>query len=271
MVRGGRQERDERPACDGALDGRRRRIAGRARGADERLRPARLRLLHPPHRRQGPAARGLLQGSRQFPLEEPEAAGAAARCGRDRQRRRGRRLFRLPPPRQPHRRLGQPSIAAAGEPSRVRGANRRGEGPLRGAGGAAPAALDGLSHHPVPDRILARSAVPPSRPRRIPARDAWFPFRRTRLYPDRKAERHDGHAPDQDPRDETRRAAGDAADRRVARHRPRDRQGLRDGRLAHPVLLAPAFSDKCPWPSGRTTMSRSTSRIPRTRCRASPR
>ena len=91
------------------------------------------------------------------------ARGAVTR----RQRRRGGCLFREPPARQPHRRLGKPAVAAAREPLRLREGDRRPRRPLRPRRGAAPAVLDGLPHLPGEHRVLARSALPPARSRRL--------------------------------------------------------------------------------------------------------
>ncbi len=107
---------------------------------------------------------------------------------RDRQRRGSRRLFRLTAPRQPHRRLGEPAVAAVGEPRRLRGAHREVKGRYEGTGGAASAPLDWLPHRPLRDRVLARPAVPAACSRRLPTPHARRPpSRGPGSTPDRKA------------------------------------------------------------------------------------
>ena len=55
----------------------------------------------------------------------------------------------------------------AREPLRLREGDRRPRRPLRPRRGAAPAVLDGLPHLPGEHRVLARSALPPARSRRL--------------------------------------------------------------------------------------------------------
>ena len=63
------------------------------------------------------------------------------------------------------RRLGLQAIRAARKPARIRESGRALHREIRRRRGAAPAALVRLSHRADGDRILARPAVPPARPR----------------------------------------------------------------------------------------------------------
>ena len=74
-------------------------------------------------------------------------------------------------PRQPARRLGQRSIAPAGEPGPFRGALRRCRGGVRGLRCPAAAALDRLARDPREDRILAGPRAPA--PRAHAFRPGW--------------------------------------------------------------------------------------------------
>ena len=89
-----------------------RRPSQCAHGAAEGGRCARLRLLHQYRKRQGPRAVGQSARRALFPLEDAAPAGARARAGEPRERRRGRRLFRHARQGQPDRRLGIRAIAA---------------------------------------------------------------------------------------------------------------------------------------------------------------
>ncbi len=88
-----------------------------------------FRLLHEFRERQGPRDSWQHEGGDVLPLEIAAPAGARARAGGDRQRRRGRRLFRDAAARQPHRRLGLETVAAAGKPLRA----GKGGGRIHGA------------------------------------------------------------------------------------------------------------------------------------------
>ena len=65
------------------------------------------------------------EGGALLPLEEPPPPGARARAGDAGHAGRGRRLFRHAPARQPHRRLGEPAVAAAGIALRAGEGGRR--------------------------------------------------------------------------------------------------------------------------------------------------
>src|SRR5205085_9686871 len=69
------------------------------------------------------------------------------------------------------RRLGEPAVAPAREPFRVREGDRALRRQISARRGAAPAALVGLPRAPHIDGVLAGPAVPPARPRRVQARD----------------------------------------------------------------------------------------------------
>ena len=86
-----------------------------------------LRILYQRGKRKGTPTRREHAGGGAVPLEIVAPAGATARPGDADAGRRGRRLFRLPRARQPHRRLGQPTVPAARKPLRA-GESRR---PLR--------------------------------------------------------------------------------------------------------------------------------------------
>src|SRR5690606_34274978 len=81
-----------------------------------------------------------------------------------RRRRRSRRLFRLAPARQPHRRMGVGAVPAARKPLRARKSSRRIHRPPRHWRDPSPALLVGLPDQAGVDRVLARPAVPPARP-----------------------------------------------------------------------------------------------------------
>ena len=112
---------------------------------------------------------GQSEGRDRAPLEEPAPPGARPRAGHPGERGRGRRLFPEPPPRQPHRRLGEPAIAPAREPLRPGEGGGAQHGEIRHRRGAAPALLDGLPHRAGLHRVLAGQAVPPPRPRGLHA------------------------------------------------------------------------------------------------------
>ena len=84
----------------------------------------RPRLLHQSRIGEGPRIADGRQGRAVLLLEEPAPPDPQPRPGHAGQRGRGRRLFREPPARQPHRRLGEPAIAASRKPLRPREGGR---------------------------------------------------------------------------------------------------------------------------------------------------
>ena len=101
------------------------------KGADSQ----RLRLLYQLRERQGQRAGRQPQGGAAVLLEEPGAPDPPARAGRAGKRGRGRRLFRHPPSREPHRRLRLAPVAAARQ---ARGARSGSGAPDRGLRRSAP-------------------------------------------------------------------------------------------------------------------------------------
>ena len=87
-----------------------------------------------------------------------EPADPHPRAGRARDAGGGRRLFRHPPEGRADRRLGEPAVAPAGKPARLREGGRALRGEIRARRRAAPAALVRLSHRAHVDRVLARPA-----------------------------------------------------------------------------------------------------------------
>jgi hypothetical protein len=75
--------------------------------------------------------------------------------------------FQSRPPRQPHRRLGEPAVAPPGEPLRPGEGGRGPCGAVCRGRGAPPAALDGLSHLAREHRVLAGPPLPAARPGRV--------------------------------------------------------------------------------------------------------
>ena len=182
-----------------------------------------------------------------------------------RERRGGRRLFPEPPPRQPHRRLGEPAVAPAREPLRAREGGRRPRREIRDRRGAAPALLDGLPHRA---RVASSSgrtarsacttgccsparATAGGRPGSIPDRRAAVRDSAAGGFPWREAI---GSAPSS--MDFTMSSSPiqlpprHAADRGEPRHRPCDRQAVLGRGLAGDHLLAPRLSGKLPLGDG---------------------
>ncbi len=81
--------------------------------------------------------------------------------------RGGRRLFRHAAEGRADRRLGEPAVAPARKPARLREGGRALRRQIRARHRAAPAALVGLSGRAYLDRVLARPAVPPARSDRV--------------------------------------------------------------------------------------------------------
>ena len=95
---------------------------------------------------------------------------------------RGRRLFPEPPARQPHRRLGEPAIAAAGEPLRAGEGGGAQRGQIRHRRGPAPAATGRASasrRSPSSSGRTSRSASTTASSSRREG-EGW---RKVRLYP----------------------------------------------------------------------------------------
>ena len=80
------------------------------------------------------------------------------------ERRRGRRLFQDAPARQPHRRLGLETVAAAGKPLRAGKGGGGIHGEICDRRDTAAEALVGFSPRAEVDRVLARPAVQIARP-----------------------------------------------------------------------------------------------------------
>ena len=182
MARRRHQERAQRSERAGAGDRRRGRHARRPDGAAQGLRRAGLCLLHQFRERQGPRDPVLDEGRDVLSLEIAAPAGADTRTGRDRQRRRSRRLFQDAPARQPDRRLGLEAVAAAGKPFRAGKGGGGIHGEICDRRNTAAQALVGFSARAAVDRVLARPAVPPARPHRVQPR-GWRGWEKTRLYP----------------------------------------------------------------------------------------
>ena len=230
-----------------------------------------------------------------LPLEEPAPPGPRPRAGDAGERGRGRRLFREPPARQPHRRLGEPAVAPAREPLRAREGGRALRRQIRHRRGAAPALLDRLPHRArsrSSSGRTGRSACTTgslftregegwregealsrkrsdgrgaARSRRVDPAPS-LAADRVRRHSSREIDRHAVLAPT------SNAATRHAAHRREPRHRARDRQALLGGGLAGDHLLAPRLSGELPLgdgpggsPPGRPR------RAPTTRCAPSPR
>src|SRR5690606_14167576 len=88
-------------------------------------------------------------------------------------RRRGRRLFRQPSPRQPAGRVGVEAVGNAGRARDLRGAAGEGRGRVRRARGAAPAALERVPGGAPRGRVLVRRAISPARALAVRARCGW--------------------------------------------------------------------------------------------------
>ena len=112
MADRGRDQGAQRPQRHGAGHGRRRRLPNvrmvLLKGVERSAASCSTPISTAPR---GASSRPS-EGGAVFPLEVAAPAGAPARTGRNGERGRGRRLFRQPAARQPHRRLGLAAVAA---------------------------------------------------------------------------------------------------------------------------------------------------------------
>src|SRR5690606_29331201 len=135
----------------------------RAHGPPQERGCAGLRLLHEPRQPQSARTPRPPERLALLPLGEARAAGARGGEGGAGLRRGGRRLLRLPPPRQPGRRLGLAPERDPPCPRRSPHPPPGGRAAVRGQGGPAPSPLVRLPHHPPPHRVLAGPPRPPPR------------------------------------------------------------------------------------------------------------
>ncbi len=188
------------------------------------------------------------EGGAGVSLEIAEPAGARARAGRARHRRRSRRLFRHAAEAGPDRRLGEQAVAAAGKPACLREGGRASTRPNTRSARAAAAELVGLPH-----RAAARSnsgttgrsacttaSSSAARLRRAVEQGAALSMSyMLRLRQPTSKGLNAEHA-------KQPAAPHAAADRSEPRHRARDGEALLRRRLARHHLLAASVPGKLP-------------------------